>query len=312
MLYFIHESYHCLILSKIRFTLESHLYHTDADTMQIEMSTQPESLSKLLVRSLRLYRATFLRVFYLGLLLSVIAFIPRLMTFVIGENYLITLPINSPKRLWFIIIDLISIALFTAILWRMRCKSLNIHEGILTDFKVAIKKLPFIFMAGVIQSFIIMVIYLSIFMLFFFLHKQPNLISSAAFFFIAASMSIIQALIAIYLFIAFYFYLPLILTENKRVFAALKESIHLVWGNWWRTFKLQIIPWLVYLACLFIIRDIIHINVHIYFFRALEEITLPGVILHIFLFALFIPWIAATQLVQLRDLELRKKMLPSQ
>ncbi len=58
----------------------------------------------------------------------------------------------------------------------------------------------------------------------------------------------------------------------------------------------------MYLILLFLIRFVAHINIHVYYMQTENE-SLAAILFHIVLFALFIPWVAATQLVQLRDLE---------
>jgi hypothetical protein len=277
----------------------------------MELSTQPESTKQLLIRSLQLYKATFVRVFYLGFLLSLVIFTPRLITFVLGKDIFKNLAINSPHQLWILVIDLISLIFFTSILWRMRCESKNIHEPVINDFKIALKKLPFIVLTAILQSIIITIISLTLFTLFLFLPKESLLAPSSNTLSLITLTFLVQSALAVYIFMLFYFYLPIILTENKRVFGSLKESAYLVWGNWWKTIKLQIIPWLLYIITLFILREIMHINLHIFFVPSAEEYTLSGTFLNILVFAAFIPWFAATQLVQLRDLELRKKLIPS-
>jgi hypothetical protein len=108
-----------------------------------------------------------------------------------------------------------------------------------------------------------------------------------------------------YIYYLFYFYLPLILTENEGAFSSLKKSAVLVWRNWWRTCVVQILPWACYLIFLVIVREAFKLNLHIYFIDNYSP-TIGITCLQILLFALFIPWPAATLLVQLRDLELRK------
>jgi hypothetical protein len=104
----------------------------------------------------------------------------------------------------------------------------------------------------------------------------------------------------------FFFYFPLILTENKGPIDSLIRSAQLVWGYWWKTLWVQTLPWLCYLGVLLLMQSM-GISTHIYFFKP-TLITPLATAVHIFIFALFFPWFAATMLVQLRDLELRAKL----
>lgn len=118
---------------------------------------------------------------------------------------------------------------------------------------------------------------------------------------------IIQFLVILYLSVMFIFFIPLIATENKGIFSSLQKSISLAWNHWWRVFSVQITPWLCYVILLIIIKYALNIDIHIYFI----ETTAPSLktsLLHIVIFALYIPWVAALLLVQLKDLELRKRI----
>jgi hypothetical protein len=122
---------------------------------------------------------------------------------------------------------------------------------------------------------------------------------------------ILPTILIVYIIFAFYFYLALILTENQRIISSLKRSAYLVWGNWWRVANLQLTPWLINLLCLLLIKKYLPVNIHLYFVSGAEPSTFLSTLLNIIIFAIFIPWFGATLLVQLRDLELRKKVLPS-
>ena len=89
--------------------------------MAIAPSTTPELIRQQLVRSLALYRTAFIHVILLALVLSIIAFIPRLIALTIGQNIFASLPLFSPHKLWLVLIDIASLVFFTAILWRIRC-----------------------------------------------------------------------------------------------------------------------------------------------------------------------------------------------
>jgi hypothetical protein len=82
----------------------------------------------------------------------------------------------------------------------------------------------------------------------------------------------------------------------------------LVWNHWWRVFSTQLTPWLFYLALLIAVKYVLHIDFHIYFTQKIDN-TLWVTIAHIAVFSLFIPWVAALLLVQLKDLELRKSLV---
>jgi hypothetical protein len=279
----------------------------EVEYMQIELSQHPESTFQLLSRSSNLYKATLSKVFLMALALAIIVFIPRLAALITGYDIFATLNQHPLQWLWIPVIELALLMLFSEVLWRLHCKLHHTQDTVLEDVIISVKKLPFIFIAAIIQSSIITLISTAILMMLYFVPREalisPNPIYS---FFICATF-IAQSITALYLFLSFYFYLPLILTEDKGIFSAIKRSSSLVWGNWWRTAKLQIIPWIFYIVTLALLRYVLHINVHIYFIKSPTAYSWIITCLQILIFALFTPWFASTMLVQLRDLELRKK-----
>jgi hypothetical protein len=269
-------------------------------------STQPESVRQVLKRSCSLYRYAFTRA--LALFLSLVAFIPRLLALVVGQDIFFGLPQWSPLRLWLILIEFTSLVFFTILLWRMRCVMYNMHESIKDDLVVTLKKLPRIIGAAVIENGIVMSLFLMIIGIVYVLRDQNLFADSKNLpFFLVIIPLYLQLCVNIFIFVLLMFYLPLILNENKHIFEALGKSAALVWGNWWRTFVTQLIPWAIYLLMLLFIRNTLGLNIHLYFLP-MVHLSVAATCVHILLFTLFLPWFAATMLVQLQDLEIRKAL----
>jgi hypothetical protein len=269
-------------------------------------STQPESISQVLKRSFSLYRHAFKRVIGLSLFMSVIVFIPRLMALMMGQDMFFNLSQQSLEQLWLILFEFASLVVFTVMLWRIRCVMYNLHESMKDDLLVTLKKLPSIIGAAFIQSGIVIALFLMLVGTVYILHEARVLTNSTHIpFYMIGIPLYLQFYVNIFIFVLLMFYLPLILTENKHIFAALGKSAVLVWGNWWRTFITQLTPWLIYLLTLLFVRNILHVNIHIYFFQ-IEHLTFASTCIHILILTLFLPWFAATMLVQLQDLEIRR------
>jgi hypothetical protein len=118
----------------------------------------------------------------------------------------------------------------------------------------------------------------------------------------------IQTILVAYLFIAMYFYLPIIVIEHQGIWASLRKSVRLVWKNWWRTFFVQMTPWLIYFICLLLLKYIVNLNISLFYIKTEQIPTLLSLCVQILVFALFLPWIASTLMIQLRDLELRRNL----
>jgi hypothetical protein len=268
--------------------------------------SQPSTYTQLMKQSFKLYRASFSHVILFSILLSITAFVPRFLAIIIGQDLFLKLPPLSPNRLWLSAVDIVCLIFLIGIIWRMHCVMRDRHEPLIEDIVMGIKKVIYVFIAALIQTAIVFVVTVSIYglqilagMHHLIFNGQVSGILLIGFLFIG------QFVLIIYLNTLFVFLTPLIATENKGIFSAIERSASLVWNHWWRVFSVQITPWLVYFLTLMIIRNLLHIDIHIYFLEQ-EHHTLWPVLFQLGVFALFIPWIAAVLLIQLRDLELRK------
>ncbi|GEM_PF-1324205 len=283
--------------------------------MSYALSTQPESYGQIILRSIQLYKAGFYKIFFEALLLAFICFLPRILA---HFGYLSNPMIHewsSFQSLFLILINIIALAFFTALLWRMRCVIQHVNETAVSDIKITIRKLPLIIGGSLIQTAIQLFMFftsIGVFKFFveqYILNSQPplQLTQHPLHAFLISTPVIFQTLFNIYIFFLFIFYLPLILTEHKAIINALIKSAKLVWKNWWRTFTVLLTPWLCYLIILLLVLRITGCNTPFYFFQP-SALPLPLILFQVLMFTLFIPWFAATLLVQLRDLELRQKI----
>jgi hypothetical protein len=280
--------------------------------MQVALATQPESVCRLLLRSIKLYVKGLPKVFFFSLLLSIIVFIPRLVALVYGEEITInpSFITTGIHALWGLLIEAGALFVFTSMLWRIRCVLYEEHESLFFDMKIAIKKLPFIIAAAFIQAVFFTILTTIVIIFGFYLTQYQVNTSDVLPFshtFFAAILLALNFWFLIYVYYLFIFYLPLILTEDKGIIGSLQQSMMLVWGKWWQTFLVLFVPWLAYIVVLVILRKMFNLDLHIYFIEPIIQSTWSAVIIHIFIFAIFVPWVASVLLIQLRDLELRKK-----
>lgn len=273
--------------------------------MVFQIATRPESVIQILSRSLTLYRMSFFRVFILALLVSIVVFLPRMLLLFANIDIFVNISQFNPASLWLILTYVTSLFFCIGILWRLHCVMTQTKESLFDDVKVAIKKLPLIVAAAILQSllFALMNITLGIY---FQNIAVSNLTSESGYYIFILSMCVLTFHVAlmIYIYFLLIMYIPLILTENQGIIAAFKKSAMLVWNNWWHTFIVFMIPWLCYVVLLMLLRGIFKIPFHVYFIT--EAPSFWTTCLHILIFSLFIPWTAAVFLLQLRDLERRK------
>jgi hypothetical protein len=267
-------------------------------------STQVESLAKTLTRSWDLYRSTFLKAFLMALLLSIIEFLPRLITIIVGHE---TFAINAHFNYYRVLIlfdNILELVLFAAILWCMQNTAQGYHETLKTDYKTGLEKLPAIIGASFIQLFLYALVSLSAIATVLYLDKYEFLPGTHILnVFLHGIPIMLQFFINLFLFVLFYFYMALIITEDNGPIDSLEHSARLVWGRWWKTFWVIVTPWLVYTLVLMGFKAL-GVNLHIFIIETpIYSMTLFPTLVHIILFAIFIPWFASTMLVQLRNLE---------
>jgi len=275
--------------------------------MDTLLPSQPSTYKQLVKTSLHLYRASFSRIILLSFLLAILVFIPRLLSAFIGDDVANLHP-YSPNRIWMFVVNLIGITFFIGIVWRMNCVIRGIHEPLIEDLTVGLKKVMYVFFASILQGIIVFAITMALFELQRFLIYYHVLFSDhligVAF---VACIFVGQCILIVYVSTLFIFFIPLIAIENRGVIRSLERSILLVWNHWWRVFSVQLTPWICYTLLLFLIRCAFRISIHIDFVEH-GPYGIETTIAHTMIFALFIPWVAAILLTQLKDLELRKKM----
>ncbi len=118
-----------------------------------------------------------------------------------------------------------------------------------------------------------------------------NLLGTA----LIVSIFVLQFLLLVYISTLFIFFIPIIAIENKGVIVSLEQSILLVWNHFWRVLSVQLFPWICYLIFLLVIQSVFGIDIHVYFFKFSTHTIMAGV-LNLIMFAIFVPWVAATLL----------------
>jgi hypothetical protein len=215
----------------------------------------------------------------------------------------------SINQLWMAIINLVSFIFFIGIIWHMHCVIIGKHEPMLEDFRVGAKKAINVFIASTLESLLVLAMVTIIIASQILVHQYfPWVAESGLSLFILGLVFLGELTLLIYVATLFIFIVPLIAIENKGILSALQRSIMLVWNHWWRTITLQATPWVCFAFILVFTRFILKINIHIYFIGQYSHTFIIS-IFQLIIFALFIPWVAATLLVQLQDLELRNKLL---
>lgn len=275
------------------------------------LSTHPLGYIELIKRSLRLYFASFSKVIMLSFILSVIVFIPRLISYILGYDILTSFGRLDINILWILVLDFFSLLLMITIFWRLHCVAHYKQEGFKEDFNVGIHKVLYVFVAVIIQSIIVFGISGLTFLLQILLYKHHLLFTDNSSISWQLVFTILiffgQAILILFLFTLFIFLTPLIAIENEHIFQSIRRSISLTWNHWWRVFYTIISPWIFFVFFSLFIKFFVGLDIHIYFVNNQQGITIGPILLQMALFALFVIWPTSLLYVQLKDLELRKK-----
>ncbi len=115
---------------------------------------------------------------------------------------------------------------------------------------------------------------------------------------------VIAILLGVYLAISLFSLFPLIITEQMGIFKAIKNSFKIIKGNWWRTFGLLLLVTII----IFVINTAINViftgkfQLDPYQTRSMAQLIVNGVVT-----IAFIPWLYGVMLLQIHNLELRRK-----
>jgi hypothetical protein len=182
-------------------------------------STAPQSLGEVLSDSLKLYRNSLLGVLPLSVLIIFIGSLPSIMQLISGQPVAAPADMQQFMRLPNLLITVVEIlitpVLMAILIHGMRGLALGEGHSWSQSLQVVMGKLPAIFCAFILSSLLIV----GGFMLFVF----PGVFMS----------------------MMFMFCVPLVVLDNVGGIIALERSWTLVWGHWWATFVLMLVPMLI-------------------------------------------------------------------
>ncbi len=275
--------------------------------MNTIVPTQPCGYGELLGRSLKLYFIGFPKIILISILFAIVVFIPRMLSIMGGADIFRYASIYRLNSFWVLLVEFVSTFLFITIIWHMYCVMMKRREPLIEDVMVGVKKVVYLFIATLIETMLIIASFLLLFSIHLYAFEH-NVIPLTELSFVKHAIFWVGGMLFVfYVATLFVFLPPLIAVENKGVVGSLEKSVYLGWNHSWRIFSTQMTPWLLYFLLLSILKYKFNIDLHLYFTETTPH-SLWGAVTNIVIFAIFIPWVAALLLVQLKDLELRKEI----
>lgn len=126
-----------------------------------------------------------------------------------------------------------------------------------------------------------------------------SLVSNHSGYTLLIMMTALMIAIGIFLGVLMFFFNLFILFENGKIIQSIKESIKLVWGNWWRTFGAILVPVII----IFIVIQIVNFLVGL----VMPRVGIANNIANLCVLTVLYPWFNSLILVQFNDLKLRRK-----
>jgi hypothetical protein len=253
-----------------------------------KLASQPQSIKQILSDSFRLYKVAFIRLVFWALVAGIISVLSQLITSTNNIENAVQQSSYTNYHLLLqpLLIIVLSLVPFSAMIFDIHQTMQGSKPTIKTAFLTAVRKwLPLI--GAMVVNFIIMFIVAVVAYFLMMISKFVALLFAAA--------------VAIYLLVSLFAWQPLIVSENQRVFQAFKNSFKIVKSNWWRTFAILLIPGLVVCFINFILGftfDVLDPNKA----HAIWQLVITAIVS-----MLFMPWLYGILLLQIHNLELRKK-----
>ena len=246
------------------------------------IANQPSSIAKILDASFKLYVVSFKKVIGFGLIISVFSLLASIGTniFIPADTAnseqleIMAMQAMIPVILLMMVASVLALIFYTSIIYRIDNIACGREDSFGEAFMVGIKKFPSLF-----WGFILYLIGIT-----------------------AASLLLLIPGIALSLSMAFYLYF--IVVENNTAYAALKASHKLVWGDWWRTLMVFMVPSILMLIVYLLL------GMFAVYFTDLDAtntgpVNIADIIVNL-ISALLVPYFYALGYVQYRDLKLRK------
>lgn len=227
-------------------------------------AVKPQTKLSILQDGVKLYAATLNKVWYLALILTIFSAIPEVFQALKGNGGIPPV-FTLSQGIYFFIMMFISAFFIGVIMHRMYVLATQPKISLKTSFILAKEKWLTVYGAMLIAALIV----------------------------IAGVVAFVVP--GIFLSVLLSFYLPLILLDNATVIDAIKRSYHLVWGWWWRTFFVMVVPYFTILV--FIIAAVLMVGQDNYLGQALSKIVVM---------TMLTPFLIAVILVLYNDMKLRR------
>ncbi|HVV68510.1 MAG TPA: hypothetical protein VHE99_05695 [Gammaproteobacteria bacterium] len=267
---------------------------------------KPLNLIGILRDGFNLYKTSFTSIWRWQLLwLLPMVFLPASSSLnTTGTMNVLTTPLNTPSFSWLMILYSIVVLLITIygeIFILSRIYNIGTQKPLNAGASLRLAKDKFLPILGgyVITWLILLALFIVAGLIFGLIYFLISLVSSGhSGYSLIIMMTTLMIVIGVFLVILMFFFNLFILLENTKIVQAIKASVQLVWGNWWRTFAVILVPAVV----IFLLVQIVNFLVGLVMPRVYVANNIANLCLLTFLY----PWFSSVILVQFNDLKLRR------
>ncbi len=246
----------------------------------MEIGKSPQPMIKVLMKGCQLWLKTLPRLFFITFVLVIITSLISYYFFGTITDRGFTLVANKTVQNWYIIPIYFIIPLyFLAIMYDQLAGVDKNNPSIKRSIYVATKNLPNIIMVMLVSAVLFM--------------------TGMAFFLIPG----------IILLVILQFYLPIVILDKKNWYSAFSRCTDLVWGNWWRTMTIVILPFIAVILLLLPLHYVAYnFIIHSIATHHLSNVILYQLGIHNLLLCFYLPLIVSIMYVHLKDLKTREDL----
>lgn len=253
-----------------------------------QLATQPQSVGKVLDESIRLFFASFKHVFILSLVATAVVMLPNFMMndalTAAGEDLTQMQAVFAEFFVWLGAGMLVFVVFYNAIFFNIDRISHGGESATGQSLAVGLRKLVTVIVAMILYFLAVV---------------------------IGSLLLIIPGII---LMLSLFFYTPLAVCDDLGPVETLKKSHNLVWGNWWRTTAVFLVPFFIMMILGFLFALVIGFVVAMTgpaegaeSIESQAGLNQIGNLIMALFYVIIYPYFASLMLVQLNDLKLRKK-----
>lgn len=242
----------------------------------LQLPKTPSSIGQKLKNSFRFYPIVFRQIWWIFLISALVHIInPWFFKFNMTVGWVVF--VGFVLVVWFF---------FAAILWRADAVMHGKTQTYAESFRIARFRYLFVLGGNLVFFVIVAVVFL----------VEKAVISASELIHLNVLFTVISVIIDSYFFLLIYFAVPLIVIDRCSILTAFEKSIRLVWGHWWSTFFVMIIPMILIILIAFF--GIILTGEHRFILLTVYDF---------FYMLLIYPFIVTSTLVALNDLKIRKQ-----